>query len=101
MPTTDDAPPMESPWALGQRVRVARPDNPDHPRRGAVGTVARVRWFEPTSRYVMGEPMPTGPGVWLVRVTFDKASWADWRERGGISDEWGFFGHELAHEDRR
>ena len=32
-----------APWSAGDRVRLDRPENPAHPRKGRAGTVLRTR----------------------------------------------------------
>lgn len=77
---TDDIETPPCPFPAGTRVRLARPENPDHPRRGRVGTVGAARWFPPAPRRAAGS--------WQFRVVFRVATWADWQTRREIDDIW-------------
>lgn len=74
------------PWERGDRVRIVRPDNLSHPRKGRVAVVVSARWFDATFTWDRGEPTLKDPGRWLVWVrcepegdAWDDATWGLYR----------------------
>lgn len=83
-----------APFAVGDRVRLARPENPTHPRRGRVGTVVRTRWFDEEVR--RGKLVANG--CWMVTVRFDPVEKVDGLDKLGVGAVWVCFDGELASE---
>jgi hypothetical protein len=81
-------------WRVGMRVRLARPDNPKHPRKGEVGTVVGLKEYAADPGY----PKKGRPAMTLLWTRFSKATWDDWRSRKGTDDTFGLFDHEVEEE---
>jgi hypothetical protein len=80
-----------SPWHIGMRVRLVKPDNAAHPRKGDVGEVVEFKEYPADPEYPKrGRPVRT-----LLWVRYRKASWADWVEKRLIDETYGHFDHEI------
>lgn len=81
-------------YSVGDRVRLANPDNPRHPARGKAGVVIATSYRDPTFyRYrdrksgldVIREK---APGAWFVEVLFRRSTAEEWRRFRTISELW-------------
>lgn len=83
----------EAPFAIGARVRLARPENPGHPRAGRVGTVLEHRKYPE----VVGRGRVIFNEVWLLLVRFDPPTAPDAFDRMGVQvgSDWLLFETEL------
>lgn len=75
-------------YSVGDRVRLANPDNPRHPARGKAGVVIETHYREPKSRWERGVPRQTVPGAWFVEILVRKATAEDWQRYRTISETW-------------
>jgi hypothetical protein len=78
-------------WHIGMRVRLVKPDNAKHPRKGGVGEVVDLKEYPADP----GWPDKGRPARTLLWVRYRKASWADWRERKMTDETFGLFDHEV------
>jgi hypothetical protein len=85
---------IKAPFAVGDRVRLARPENPNHPRAGRVGTVVQTRWWDER----VGRRGVIENAVWMAVVRFDPDGQADEFDRLGVGDQWRLFEGELVNE---
>lgn len=69
-------------------MRLARPDNPEHPRAGQVGEVVAADSYPADTRRGRAARI-------LLWVRFRKATWDDWRDRRLIDETYGLFDHEV------
>lgn len=84
-----------APFAIGDRVRLAKPDNAAHPRAGRVGTVIRARYYPET----IGRFRLLTPAVTMCLVRFDPPIRPDEFDRKGCGAEWLLFDYELVREE--
>jgi hypothetical protein len=85
------------PWQIGDRVRLAKPENPRHPRAGRVGTVIRTRLFPE----VVGWGKVVENALWMAVVRFDPDCFKHDRfDELGVGAEWRCFEHELAKVEK-
>jgi hypothetical protein len=81
------------PWAVGDRVVLRSPNNAHHPRKGRIGTVVRVRWFDEAVGFA---GVVKSPAMWMAVVRFDRIGEPDGFDKLGVGAEWRVFEGELA-----
>jgi hypothetical protein len=82
------------PWHVGMRVRLVKPDNAAHPRKGGVGEVVEFKDYPADPEY----PKRGRPARTLLWTRFRRAGWDDWRDRRMTDETFGLFDHEVEEE---
>jgi hypothetical protein len=81
-------------WRIGMHVRLVKPDNANHPRKGEVGEVVSLKPYPADP----GWPKKGEPARTLLWTRFRRAGWDDWRERKMSDETFGLFDHEVEVE---
>jgi hypothetical protein len=81
-------------WSVGMRVRLVKPDNPAHPRKGQAGEVVAADEYPADPKW----PERGRAARTLLWVRYRRATWDDWTERGLIDEVFGLFDHEVEEE---
>lgn len=76
---------------VGDCVRLANPENPQHPRVGHMGEVIEVSDHPATTRR---------PARRLLWTRFYKTTWEDWRTGRRADEVYGLYEHELEFTEK-
>lgn len=86
-----------APFAVGDRVRLDRPEDPGHARKGRVGTVYRLRYWP--EEVIRGRVVFND--VWMIWVRFDANGTSDRFDQLGVGADWVLIEGELTLVERK